>query len=156
ERGRRRNADIALEFGHTLDDQIGGQIAAGFVITGFFEDLLQDEPSSKNNPNPPPTRPPQPVPSRSSRQCRAGARVGVHVIVEGYDAPPELLDNCGAIESAIRDAVRAGGAHLLAVHLHKFEPHGVTATALLAESHINIHTWPERAYYGADLFFCGS
>ena len=27
-----------LEFGHTLDDQIGGQIAAGFVITGFRED----------------------------------------------------------------------------------------------------------------------
>ena len=27
-----------LVFGHTLDDQIGGQIDAGFVVTGFFED----------------------------------------------------------------------------------------------------------------------
>ncbi len=28
------------EFGHTLEDQIGGQLAAGFVITGFYEDVL--------------------------------------------------------------------------------------------------------------------
>lgn len=33
---------IPLEFGHTLDDQIGGQIAAGFVITGFYEDRYGD------------------------------------------------------------------------------------------------------------------
>jgi spermidine synthase len=51
ERRRRRNADIALEFGHSLDDQIGSQIAAGFIITGFFEDYLQDEPSSNYLPN---------------------------------------------------------------------------------------------------------
>jgi spermidine synthase len=51
ERQRRRNADIAVEFGHSLDDQIGSQIAAGFTITGFFEDYLQDEPSSKYLPN---------------------------------------------------------------------------------------------------------
>ena len=29
---------IPFEYGHTLEDQIGGQIAAGFAITGFFED----------------------------------------------------------------------------------------------------------------------
>ena len=34
-------------------------------------------------------------------------------------------------------------------------PHGVTATATLAESHIAIHTWPEYGYFAADLFFCG-
>lgn len=31
-------AGEALEFGHTLTDQIGGQLDAGFVITGFYED----------------------------------------------------------------------------------------------------------------------
>jgi SAM-dependent methyltransferase len=34
--------DEPLAFGHTLDDQIGGQIAAGFVLTGFFEDISPD------------------------------------------------------------------------------------------------------------------
>ena len=33
-----------LEFGHTLEDQIGGQIAAGFVISGFYEDRHRDDP----------------------------------------------------------------------------------------------------------------
>jgi spermidine synthase/S-adenosylmethionine decarboxylase proenzyme len=156
ERRRRRNADIALEFGHTLDDQIGGQIAAGFVLTGFFEDLLQDEPSSKYIANSAATRAHKPVSSRSTRPREPDMRVGVHLIVEGYRAPPELLDDPAAIERAIHQAVRAGGARLLEVYLHKFEPHGITATALLAESHINIHTWPERQYFAADLFFCGA
>ena len=41
EEGRARLADRdePLEFGHTLDDLIGGQIAAGFALTGFFEDI---------------------------------------------------------------------------------------------------------------------
>jgi SAM-dependent methyltransferase len=39
-----------LEFGHTLEDQIGGQLDAGFVITGFFEDYAPDEPLSKYMP----------------------------------------------------------------------------------------------------------
>lgn len=32
-----------LEFGHTLEDQIGGQLSAGFVITGFYEDRFRDD-----------------------------------------------------------------------------------------------------------------
>lgn len=28
-----------LEFGHSLDDQIGGQFEAGFLLTGFYEDI---------------------------------------------------------------------------------------------------------------------
>ena len=33
-----------LEFSHTLEDQIGGQIEAGFVISGFYEDRHRDDP----------------------------------------------------------------------------------------------------------------
>jgi SAM-dependent methyltransferase len=39
DRARLADRDEPLEFGHTLDDQIGGQLAAGFVLTGFFEDV---------------------------------------------------------------------------------------------------------------------
>ena len=38
---------------------------------------------------------------------------------------------------------------------HKFEPQGVTAVALLAESHISIHTWPENGTAVCDIFTCG-
>jgi hypothetical protein len=42
ERGRLAETDAPVEFGHTLDDQNGGQIAAGFVLTGFYEDSDPD------------------------------------------------------------------------------------------------------------------
>ncbi len=42
ERQRLIEEGAAMEFGHTLDDQIGGQIDAGFVITGFYEDRWPD------------------------------------------------------------------------------------------------------------------
>ena len=38
---------------------------------------------------------------------------------------------------------------------NKFEPQGVTVIALLAESHISIHTWPESNYSAIDIFTCG-
>ena len=53
------------------------------------------------------------------------------------------------------DAISGGGATLIDLCVHQFSPHGVTATATLAESHIAIHTWPELGYFAADLFFCG-
>ena len=58
--------------------------------------------------------------------------------------------------SALRRSVDAAGATLLHVHLHHFEPNGgVSGVAVLAESHISIHTWPERRYAAIDIFMCG-
>ena len=42
ERARLAAKDAPLEFGHTLGDQIGGQLAAGFVLTGLYEDIDPD------------------------------------------------------------------------------------------------------------------
>jgi len=44
---------------------------------------------------------------------------------------------------------------LIALHSHKFSPQGVTAIALLSESHISIHTWPETGVAVCDIFTCG-
>ena len=49
-RQRYRDQGMALEFGHTLQDQIGGQIEAGFLIAGFFEDIHPEDPLSKFTP----------------------------------------------------------------------------------------------------------
>ena len=49
------------------------------------------------------------------------------------------------------------GATLLHIHLHHFTPNGgVSGVAVLAESHISIHTWPERGYAALDVFMCGA
>ena len=55
------------------------------------------------------------------------------------------------------DAVEAAGATLLHIHLHTFTPGGgISGVAVLAESHISVHTWPERGYAAFDIFMCGT
>lgn len=80
----------------------------------------------------------------------------LHVILDGTGAPPERLDDASGIEQLLRHAVGALGGRILHLHVHAFDPQGVTAFALLAESHMAIHTWPETGQFAADLFFCGS
>ncbi len=82
-------------------------------------------------------------------------KMGTHLVVDAWQAPAELLNDPETIRAAMIDAIAAGEATLIDLCLHQFSPHGVTATATLAESHIAIHTWPEYGYFAADLFFCG-
>ena len=87
---------------------------------------------------------------------RNGLRyAGTHLIVDLWDG--EHFDDVGVIELALRRAVQAAGATLLHIHLHEFTAGGgVSGVAVLAESHISIHTWPERGYAAVDVFMCGS
>jgi S-adenosylmethionine decarboxylase len=87
---------------------------------------------------------------------RNGVRcAGAHLIVDLYDA--ERLDDVDHIETTLRRCVEAAGATLLHIHLHHFEPNGgVSGVAVLAESHISIHSWPERGYAALDVFMCGN
>jgi S-adenosylmethionine decarboxylase len=79
---------------------------------------------------------------------------GAHLIVDLCEAT--RLDDIDHIESTLRRCVDAAGATLLHIHLHHFEPNGgVSGVAVLAESHISIHTWPERGYAAIDVFMCG-
>lgn len=81
--------------------------------------------------------------------------MGTHLVVDAWQAPAELLNDPEAIRTALIEAITAGQATLIDLCVHQFSPHGVTATATLAESHIAVHTWPEHGYFAADLFFCG-
>lgn len=79
---------------------------------------------------------------------------GSHLIIDLYDA--ERLDDIEHIERTLIDCVDAAGATLLHIHLHPFEPNGgVSGVAVLAESHLSIHSWPERGYAALDVFMCG-
>jgi S-adenosylmethionine decarboxylase len=81
---------------------------------------------------------------------------GVHCILELFDCPFELLNNETFICRMIDLAAAESGSTLLSMTSHHFDPQGVTALGLLAESHISIHTWPENGYAAADIFTCGS
>ncbi len=79
---------------------------------------------------------------------------GTHLIVDLRGA--SRLDEIAHIETTLRKATEAAGATLLHLHLHHFTPNGgVSGVAVLAESHISIHTWPEREYAALDVFMCG-
>ena len=83
-------------------------------------------------------------------------QMGTHLVIDAWQAPVELLNDPEIIRAALIEAVAFGKATLIDLCVHQFSPHGVTATATLAESHIAIHTWPEHGYFAADLFFCGT
>ena len=79
---------------------------------------------------------------------------GTHLIVDLWGA--SRLDDIDFIEQTMRECVTAAGATLLHIHLHHFTPNnGVSGVAVLAESHISIHSWPECGYAAMDIFMCG-
>ncbi len=78
---------------------------------------------------------------------------GRHLIIEVVDG--HGLDDEARIQQAFRDCVETCGATLLHIHTHKFSPQGVSGVAVLAESHISVHTWPEIGYGAFDVFMCG-
>jgi S-adenosylmethionine decarboxylase len=82
--------------------------------------------------------------------------VGRHCIAELYEGCPEKLNSESFIREALTEAAKRSGATLLSLTSHNFTPQGVTALALLSESHLSIHTWPELGYAAVDAFTCGA
>jgi S-adenosylmethionine decarboxylase len=79
---------------------------------------------------------------------------GRHFIIDFWG--DLYLQDQDVIKQALKDAAKAAGAMLLHIHLHKFaDQGGITGVALLAESHISVHTWPENNYAAFDVFMCG-
>ena len=80
---------------------------------------------------------------------------GRHILIESFGDHARL--DAPALKRLLRRAARAGGANVLSCHMHGFgDQGGVTGVALLAESHITVHTWPERSYAAFDIFMCGA
>ena len=78
-----------------------------------------------------------------------------HLLLELYRCDYEKLNDESFLRCTINRASKLAKATILNLISNKFEPQGVTAIALLAESHISIHTWPESNYSAVDIFTCG-
>lgn len=81
--------------------------------------------------------------------------LGQHVIIEFWGCNDGIND-ADLVRTAMIDAVRAANATLLDINVHTFSPHGVTGVAVLSESHLSVHSWPEYGYLAADVFTCGA
>lgn len=79
---------------------------------------------------------------------------GTHLLIDFWGA--DNLTDLNVMEAAFRKCVVECGATLLHIHMHHFTPNGgISGVAVLAESHISVHTWPERGYAAFDIFMCG-
>tara|TARA_B100000700_G_C14881346_1_gene778232 strand:+ start:550 stop:1044 length:495 start_codon:yes stop_codon:yes gene_type:complete len=81
--------------------------------------------------------------------------LGKHCILELYDCDAIRLNDEAFVRTTVTTAAKIAGATLLNLITHSFKPQGITGLALLAESHISIHTWPESGYAAVDVFTCG-
>ena len=82
--------------------------------------------------------------------------LGTHLIIELYDCNRDLLNEPKLIEEHMRAAAVESGATIVSSHANLFNPHGVSAVVIIAESHITIQTWPEHGYAAIDVFTCGT
>lgn len=81
---------------------------------------------------------------------------GTHVICELSDCRRiAKYDNLDRLKELIAYCVREAGLTCLSVHAHKFEPQGISGLAILQESHLSVHVWPELGYAALDVYTCG-
>lgn len=82
--------------------------------------------------------------------------LGTHWLVDLFGCPFEALNDRQLIESVLLESIVLARLNLLHLISHSYEPQGVTAIALVSESHVSIHTWPEHGHAAVDIFTCGS
>lgn len=83
------------------------------------------------------------------------ASQGVHYLLDLFGCSSPILDDEAALIALAVEAAEKAGATVLAEHHHRFDPHGVSAICILAESHLSIHTWPEIGTATIDVYTCG-
>ena len=77
-----------------------------------------------------------------------------HLLFDLIDCPSDLLDDEDFVRLSAWNAAKESKSELINISCHKFKPQGVTALAMLAESHLSIHTWPEKGVAKCDIFTC--
>jgi len=80
--------------------------------------------------------------------------MGVHILVNLYGCPKELLEYKKDVEKLLNEIVTEAELTKVSESHFQFDPTGVTSVILLAESHISIHTWPEHGSAAVDIFCC--
>ena len=81
---------------------------------------------------------------------------GLHLIgdLSGCRCDPQLLLDGKGFEAICVEMVRASGLTVMDARFHQFEGSGFTGAVVLAESHLAIHTWPEKQGLSLDVYVC--
>jgi S-adenosylmethionine decarboxylase len=80
---------------------------------------------------------------------------GRHVAMDAWGVPFDLLNDAVELEKSMVRAAESCGATVLSVQAQKFDPQGVTVLVMLSESHLSIHSYPEKGFAALDCYTCG-
>jgi len=86
-------------------------------------------------------------------QNKKNTQVGIHLIADFWYG--KIIEKEKEIKQILIGAVKKANCLPLEIAIHKFEPQGITGVILLEESHISIHTWPEKNFVAVDIYTCG-
>ena len=78
-----------------------------------------------------------------------------HILFDLEGCDKDLLDDARHVRNTLFHSAILSNSKILKIDFHQFYPQGVTGFALLAESHLSIHTWPEKGVAICDIFTCG-
>ncbi|AEH25375.1 adenosylmethionine decarboxylase [Pyrococcus yayanosii] len=81
--------------------------------------------------------------------------IGHHYVVEAAGCDPEIIGNADKIREIFLEAAKISNMEVKASYFFKFSPTGVSGVVIVAESHISVHTWPEKGYAALDVYTCG-
>jgi len=81
--------------------------------------------------------------------------LGKQIMVELYGCNSDKINDQSFISGSMTEAAIKAKATIVKKYFHEFSPYGISGTIVIAESHINIHTWPEHNYAAIDIFTCG-
>ncbi len=81
--------------------------------------------------------------------------VGVHIIADLYGIDAGLISSADAISPIMENAIKEGNLTEISSQYYQFRPMGASGIALLAESHLSFHTWPEYGLVTLDIYTCG-
>jgi S-adenosylmethionine decarboxylase len=80
---------------------------------------------------------------------------GRHIALDTWGVDFDLLNKADKLQQYLVEAAEACGATVLSVQSKQFEPQGATVLVLLSESHLSIHTYPEKGFAALDCYTCG-
>ena len=80
--------------------------------------------------------------------------VGMQIVAEFHNCSKDILNDLPAIEKILKDGIAECGFSLVGINSHRYDPIGVTSIAVISESHVAIHTYPEAHHASIDIFTC--
>lgn len=76
------------------------------------------------------------------------------LLVDYYDCDDTALNDVNVLAAIVRKIVGRINSVIVEESYHLFKPYGITYIAIIAKSHVSIHTWPEKKTIALDIFSC--